>query len=155
MAVAKTILMLTETYAVVKVAGTDGNATIDLQTELLRSSEALDGATQRVNIIGLQWTGADGGIATITRNNVVITTLQANAQGALEMNGQMMMPDSINNDYDIVVTISGAQAECWIRLHKISGYTSKVEPGLYGEYDDPTRIGASTTKIGSPDYVAP
>lgn len=153
MAVTKTVLMLTEVNAVVKVAGTGAAATIDLQTDLLRSNEALDGATQKVDISGVQWTGAADGVITITRGTETIMTLQANAAGALEMNGQMMMSDPIENDKDVVVTISGAQAECWLRLHKVSGYKSMVEDGVYGHYDDPTRIGASTTKSGSPDKV--
>ena len=151
MAVAKSVLYLTESNAVVKVAGTGAAATIDLQVDLLKSSEALDGATQKVDNSGLQWTGDSAGVITITRNSTVIATLLASAAGALEMNGQMMIPDPTENDKDITVTISGGQAECWIRLHKVSGYTSKVEDGLYGHYDDPTRIGASTSKSGSPD----
>ena len=143
--------MLTESYAVVKVAGADADATIDLKTDLLRSTEVLDGSEQRVSIAGVQWTGALDGVITITRSSIVIMTLQANATGSLDMGGQMVIPDSIGALQDIVVTISGAQAECWLRLHKVSGYKTKIEPSLYGEYDDPARVGASTSKYGSPD----
>ena len=153
MTVAKTVLMLTDANAVVKVAGSGAAAIIDLQTDLLKSNEVLDGATQKVDISGFQWTGDSAGVITIARDGTTIATLLASAAGALEMNGQMMMPDPIQNDKDITVTISGGQAECWIRLHKVSGYASKVEPGLYGSYDDPTRIGASTTISGSPHKV--
>jgi hypothetical protein len=151
MAVTKTVLSLNETNAVIKIAGTAAAATIDLQTDLLRSNEVLDG-TQRVEISGVQWTGAQDGVITITRNDVTVMTLQANASGMLDMGGQMVTPDHTGNSVDIVVTISGAQAECWLRLRKSAGYKSKIEDGLYGHYDDPTRIGASTTKSGSPDY---
>jgi hypothetical protein len=154
MAVTKTVLIVTDSYAVVKVAGSGAAATIDLQTDLLKSNEVLDG-TQRVEISGVQWSGAQDGVITITRNDVVVMTLQANATGSLDMGGVMITPDHVGNSVDIVVTISGAQAECWLRLRKSEGYKSKVEPSLYGEYDDPARVGASTTKRGSPDYVAP
>jgi hypothetical protein len=153
MAVTKTVLRLTETEAVVKVAGTAAAETIDLQTDLLSSTQVLDGATQTVTIVGMQWTGAPGGIATITRNGTTIMTLQADSADQMMMNGQDMVPDSINATQDIVVTISGAQTECWLRLKKVSGYKSKVEDSFYGSYDDPTRVGASTTKPGSPDYT--
>ena len=153
MAVVKTILKNTDQEAVVKVQDTAASATIALATDLLASSQALDGATQTVNITGLQWSGAPDGIITITRNSVVIATLQTTAAGALEMNGQMMIPDTIENTQDIVVTISGAQSECWIKLRKAGGYKSKVENATYGSYDDPTRVGASTTLSGSPDKV--
>lgn len=155
MAVVKTVLKNSESEAVVKVAGTADTAVIALATDLLASSQALDGSTQTVTINGVQWTGAEGGVITITRDSVVIMTIQTTASGALEMNGQMMSPDSINATDDISVAISGAQSECWLRLKKVSGYKSKVEDGFYGHYDDPTRVGASTTKPGSPDYVAP
>lgn len=153
MAVVKTILKNTDQEAVVKVQGTAAAATITLATDLLASSQALDGATQTVNITGFQWSGAPDGVITVTRNSVVIATLQTTAAGALEMNGQMMIPDTIENTQDIVITISGAQSECWIKLRKAGGYKSKVENATYGSYDDPTRVGASTTLSGSPDKV--
>jgi hypothetical protein len=153
MAVVKTILKNTNQEAVVKVAGTAAAATIDLSVDLLATTQALDGATQTVNITGLVWTGASGGVITITRNSVVITTLQAAPYGAVDFTGQMMIPDTIGNTQDIVVTISGAQAECWVRLRKVSGYATKVETPEYGAYDDETRVGASTTLSGSPDRV--
>jgi hypothetical protein len=154
MAVTKTILKNANNESIVKVAGTAAAATIDLSADLVSSTQALDGATQTVNIAGLVWTGAADGIITITRNSVVVTTLQANASGALDFTGQMMVPETIENTSDIVVTISGAQSECWIRLRKTGGYADKVETGIYGSYDDTTRVGAKTTVTGSPDYVA-
>ena len=142
MAVTKTVLKNTNQESVVKVAGTAAAATIDISADLLASTQALDGATQTVNIIGLVWTGATDGIITITRNSVVITTLQANAAGMLYFDGQSMIPDTIQNTSDIVVTISGAQAECWIRLRKVGGFASKVETAVFGAYDNETAVGS-------------
>lgn len=153
MAVVKTVVKNTNQEAVVKVAGTAAAATIDLSVDLLAATQALAGATQTVNIAGLVWTGATDGIITLTRNNIVVVTLQANASGALDFTGQMMIPEVISNTHDIVVTISGAQAECWIRLRKVGGYATKVETVVFGAYDDETRIGASETLSGSPDKV--
>lgn len=142
MAVTKTVLKNTNQESVVKVAGTAAAATIDLSVDLLASTQALDGATQTVNIIGLVWTGATDGIITITRNSVVIATLQANAAGMLYFDGQSMIPDTIQNTSDIVVTISGAQAECWIRLRKVGGFATKVETAVFGSYDNETVVGS-------------
>jgi hypothetical protein len=153
MPVVKTVLKNVNQEAVVKVAGTDAAATIDLSTDLLASTQALDGETQTVNIVGLVWTGATNGIITLTRNSVVVATLQANAAGSLDFGGQQMIPETINNTSDVVVTISGAQAECWVRLRKVSGYATKVEYATYGAYDDESRVGASTSISGSPDKV--
>lgn len=155
MAVVKSILKNVAQEAVVKVSGTSGNATIALATDLLSVGQALDGATQSAVIVGVTWTGAIGGIITITRNDVVVMTLQANAAGFLDFGGQCMVPDSTGADSDIVVAISGAQASCWSRVRKTGGYKTMVEDATYGSYDDPTRVGASTTINGSPDYVAP
>ena len=153
MAVTKTVLKSVNQETVIKVAGTAGAATIDLTTDLLASTQVLDGATQVANIVSLVWTGATDGIIEIARNGVIITTLQANAAGALDFAGQQMIPETINNTSNIVVTISGAQAECWIRVKKLSGYKTKVEYATYGEYEDESRVGASTTIPGSPNYA--
>lgn len=138
MATVKTILKKTDKEAVVKIAGTAAPQTITLATDLLIASQTLDGATQTVNIVGVIWTGAVGGVVSIARNSVVIMTLQADAAGALDFSGQMMIPDSIENTSDIVVTISGAQAECWLRLRKVSGYAPKIEMASFGGNSDNT-----------------
>lgn len=153
MAVTKTILKNVNQEAVIKVSGTDGSAVIDLQTDLVASTQVVDGATQTVNIVGLIWTGATNGIAEVSRDGTIIATLQANAAGALEFGGQAMIPETIQNTKDITITISGAQTECWIRVKKVGGYKTKVEYATYGAYEDEARVGASTTLPGSPDYA--
>lgn len=142
MAVVKTVLRKTHQDAVVKVAGTAAAETISLSTDLLPPGQVLDGVTQTVNIVGVNWTGAADGVVTITRNNVTIMTLQANASGMLMFDGQTMVPDSIESTHDIVVTISGAQAECWLRLRKVSGYKTTIEPEQFGSYDNPAVAGS-------------
>ena len=142
MAVVKTVLKNIDQESVVKVAGTAAAATITLATDLLASTQALDGATQTVAITGVTWTGGTTGIISIARNGVVIMTLQANAAGKLEFAGQDMVPDNVESTNDIVVTISGAQAECWLRLRKISGYANKIETAQFSIYDDETAVGS-------------
>lgn len=150
---AQAIIRQTHQEAVVKVWGPASTTeVIDIST-LLATGQALDGSTQAVNIVGLTWTGATDGLITITRNSVVITNLQANAAGMLYFEGQSMPPESTQNTQDISVAITGAAAEVWIKLRKISGYATMIEDATYGAYDDPTRIGASTTMSGSPDKV--
>ena len=154
MAVTKTILKLTERDSVVKVAGDAGSATISLSTDLKKQNEEL-GTAQLVAISGVQWTGTTDAVVTIVRNGVTILTLNCGAAGALEMTGQTMIPDTIEQDKDIDVVITGTAAELYVRLKKVSGYNSGYEPSLYGRYDDPNRVGASTTIPGSPDYIKP
>jgi hypothetical protein len=56
---AVTITVVSKTYSdvVVKVAGTAGSATLNLTTDILAVNEALNGATQKVNIANLFWSG--------------------------------------------------------------------------------------------------
>jgi len=59
--------------------------------------------------------------------------------------------DRVYANKDLKLKFDGP-GHCIIRLRK-EGWTTKVETATYGQYDDPTRVGASTTIPGSPDYV--
>jgi hypothetical protein len=142
MAVAKTILKNTNQESVVKVAGTAAAATIDLSVDLLAGTQALDGDTQRVNIIGVQWAGLNNSTITITRNSVNILTLNGADAGDLEFGTGYGFVDNIENASDIVVTIAGAEAQCYLTLRKASGYASKVETAVYGAYDNESAVGS-------------
>lgn len=147
------ILKNTHQEAVIKVWGAAAvSETIDIST-LLAVGQALDGATQAATITGVTWSGAPDGVVTISRSTATIMTLQANAAGMLYFEGQTMPPDSVQQNADIVVAISGAACECWLKIRKTSGYRTMIEDATYGAYDDPTRVGASTTQSGSPDKV--
>jgi hypothetical protein len=150
MATTKVILKKTHQEAIVKVAGTAATETISLTTDLLPTTQVL-GATgsQVVNISGVTWTGNTDGIITISRGGVgasgatgVVMTLQANAAGQLDLSGQAMIPDPIGNTSNIEVAISGAQAECWLKLRKVAGYTTTVEPEQFGSLDNPSAAGS-------------
>ena len=114
--------------------------------------DVLDG-TKSVTITGVTFTGAAAGVATISRNGNRTMTLLAENQGQFDFSGQMMCPDSTNSDQDIAVAVTGGNMEVWLRLKKVSGYTSTVEYEKYGAYDNELRLGASTTVSGSPDKV--
>lgn len=144
MAITKTVLKNTSIESVVKIQGTDGlDETIDLDVDLVSTGQIIeDGSTQIVNIVGLVWTGHTNALITLSRGGVIITTLQANAAGALDFSGQFMIPETVNNTHNIRVDIDGVQAEVWIRLKKISGYTSTIEYEKFGAYDDPDVFGS-------------
>ena len=64
------------------------------------------------------------------------------------------IPLTNDNTSDIVVTNGAAKDVTGILvLRKVAGWSTKVEDATYGAYDDPTRVGASTTLSGSPDKV--
>lgn len=156
MAVVKTVLKNSESETVIKVTGSGGDVTIDLQTDLVSSTQVVDGGTQTVNITGVSWSGETTQYSLVLRNNVRVFTLSGGAASSLMFDGQTMCPETTQNTSDIVVSMSGTgEGECWIRLRKVAGYKSKVETSIYGSYDDPTRVGASTTMPGSPDYIEP
>lgn len=142
MPVVKTIVRKVHQEAVVKVAGTAAAATIDLATDLVAAGQVATEGSQSVSIVGVSWSGAADGVITITRNSVVIMTLQSNSTNTLLFDGQTMPPDAINSTHNIVVTISGAQCECWLKLRKLSGYQTTVEPEQFGPYDNPSVAGS-------------
>lgn len=143
MALVKSVLRLTETEAVVKIAGVGGTATIDLTTDILASTQALDGATQKVNITGITWTGADNGIVDINRNGVRVATLPTSGANTFNFDGQTLPPENTQNTSNIVVNVTALiQAEVWIKLRKVSGYASKVETAQFSVYDNTTVVGS-------------
>lgn len=151
---AQRVLKQSHQESAVKVWGpANTTETIDI-SGLVGSNQVASDDGQTVNILGITWTGGTSGIATITRNNVVIATLQANAAGMVYFDGQTMPAEDTEATSDIVVTITGAACEVWLKLRKVSGYTSKSgEYATYGAYEDETRVGASTTINGSPDFA--
>ena len=153
MTLAVSVLKMTETEVVVKVAGNGGDpVTIDLQTTLLASSQALNGSTQTVTITGARWQGESENAFTVTRNNIRVLTLVTDQGDCISFDGQELPPENTASTYDIVVGQAGTgYAELYLKLKKVGGYKSKVETAEYGSYDDETRIGASTTLSGSPD----
>jgi hypothetical protein len=142
MAVTKTILKNTNQESVVKIAGTAAASTIDLSVDLLAATQALDGGTQRVNIAGVQWVGLPNATITITRNSVNVLTLPGGGADYIEFAAGSGFVDNIENASDIVVTIAGAEAQCYLILRKASGYASKVETAVYGAYDNESAVGS-------------
>jgi hypothetical protein len=136
----KTILKKTESKVAVKLYGTALNETITLATDCLASTEALTvSGTPTVNILAMHWTGAADGVATITRDGVVIATLLGSAGGELLFQDSDFT-DTINNTSNIVVTSTGLM-QVWLLLRKAGGYSSKIETAQYSVYDDITKVG--------------
>ena len=140
MAVTKTILKNTHQSAVIKVGGTDGSATIDLQTDLLGSNESLVGATQTVNIASVSVAGLLNSGITVVRNSVPVLAFAPENNGKIQFNEGGFV-DTQQNTSDIVVNISGAEAHIYLVLHKTGGYASKVETAQFSVYDDVTKVG--------------
>lgn len=137
---AKSILKKTESKVAVKFYGTGMNETFTLATDALASTEALTvGGTPTVNILGVHWTGASDGVATITRGGTVVATLTGSSAGELLFNDSEFN-DSTGNTSDIVVTSTGLM-QVWLLVRKASGYSSKIETAQFSVYDDITKVG--------------
>jgi hypothetical protein len=152
----QSLLRNTHQEAVVKVWGTAGTTETISLAGLVSVNQALDGATQTANIVGVTWTGQNATEITVARGGVTVMTLPSTGSATIDFGGQALPPESTNNTANIVVTIAGGVGEVWIKLRKVSGY--KATSGEYqqhGAYEDESRVGASTVVNGSPDYIAP
>jgi hypothetical protein len=120
---------------------------------LAASSQARNSDTPTVNIVKWQVTGELGSKVTIERNSKhVIVCAPENAPYA-ELNA-WGIPLTNDNTTNIVINNGAAKEVTGILvLRKVAGWSTKVEDATYGAYDDPTRVGASTTLSGSPDKV--
>lgn len=126
------------------------NATITL-TSLTASTQARNSDAPQVNIVRFLCTGEDTASVVVSRNGKNIIACAPENAPFLDLTS-MGISDSINNDQNIVITSNVAKAiSGYITLRKIQGWSTKVETSTYGAYDDPTRVGASTTLDGSPD----
>lgn len=141
MAVTKTILKLTHQEAIVKIAGTAGSASIDLQTDLLHANQALSGGTQTVNLLAANWVGLPNSTITVTRGSDNIITVPGDQPQLLDFEGAGYV-DSVNNSSDITVTIAGAEAQIYLTLRKASGYASKIETAQFSVYDNRNAVGS-------------
>lgn len=138
---AKSILKKTESKVAVKLYGTDLNETVTLNSDCLASTEALTvGGTPTVNIMGIHWSGAPDGVATITRNSIVVATLPGGASGELLFN-DAEFTETTGNTSDIVVTSTGLM-QVWLLLRKASGYSSKIETAQFSVYDNTNAVGS-------------
>lgn len=127
---AKRFQKITNNEVMVKIEGAVGANTISLATDLLGPREALDGATQKVNISAIIWT-SNGGTATITRNGVTLVALSG-PMGKLTKEENFF--EAGGNTFDIVITTSTAEVQIWLKLHKVGGYRTTFTPEQLGSY---------------------
>jgi len=141
MAVTKTIIKNTNQETIVKVGGTAGSATIALATDCLATTQALDGATQSVDIVTAQVNGLLSSSITIVRNAIPVMAFAPENSGVFNFEGNGFR-DSVENTKDIVVTVSGAEAHVYLTLRKVGGYATKVETANFGAKDNEAVVGS-------------
>lgn len=118
---------------------------------LTASTQARNSDTPAVNIVKFVCSGAIGSGTRVVRGikNVISCAPENAPVFDYNQNGWV---DNINNTTDITIANDVAKPVTgYIVLRKVAGWDTKVETATYGSYDDPTRVGASTTVSGSPD----
>jgi hypothetical protein len=127
----KRILKLTNTEAVIKVDGTVGTVTIDLDEDLKLATEEISG-TPTVSILQMQVSGKPGGVASIVRNGVNLWDLQANTAEMVDLLAVGGVADATNATHDVVVTTATAECQLLIKLRKNSGFRTLIRPEQTG-----------------------
>jgi hypothetical protein len=133
----KRLISLRNNEALVKIEGAAGAVTIGLATDLLGAAEVLDGGTQTVTLAGIRWTSVTG-TATIVRNGVTIASIAAGSVGNFMEN----FYDDGGKTNDIVVTTVTGEVQIWLKLHKVGGYKTMIQPEQFGSYDNPASASA-------------
>ena len=151
MAMTITTLKNTNQETVIHFASSAAESGTITIANLTASTQARNSDTPTVNIVKWQITGELASKVTINRNSkIVIACAPENAPYA-ELNA-WGIPLTNDNGSDIVITNGAAKDVTGILvLRKVAGWDTEVENATYGAYDDPTRVGASTTMSGSPD----
>jgi hypothetical protein len=132
---------------------TNDSGTINI-ANIGATTQARNSDTPKVNIVRFISTGQLGSSVVVSRNGKNIIACAPENAPILDLT-QYGITDGTNNDQDILITQSVASKAVsgYITLRKIQGWDTTVEYADYGAYDDETRVGASTTKSGSPDKV--
>lgn len=126
------------------------SATITI-ANLAAATQARNSDTPKVNIARFVCTGEDTSSVIVSRNGKNIIACAPENAPFLDLTA-MGIGDAQQNDQNILITSSVAKAVSgYITLRKIQGWSTKVELSTYGAYDDPARVGASTSLSGSPD----
>ena len=129
------------------------SGTLSLTSLTAPTQVLISGGTPTVNIVKFICTGELGAGTRITRSGKNIISVAPENAPFLDLNSNGFV-DSTNNTADIVIVNDVAKPVTgYLILRKVDGWNTKVETATYGEYDDPTRVGASTTLSGSPDKV--
>lgn len=145
------ILKNTTQRAVIKVYNDSGASTQNITLASLLGSNETNVGTYKAHIRALYWGIKNSTDITVGRYNgsALEGETYLSGSGEVEYFGAGFS-DSSYETYDLQVIFGGAGSVI-IDVAKVSGYVSRVEDATYGAYDDPTRIGASTTMSGSPD----
>jgi len=139
MATNKRILKLTNTEAIIKIDGDVGSATIDLQTDLLGPYETLiQDENQVVAITMMVVSGVPQGVVKISRNSILLYHLSVDACAVIDMQALGPFSDATLGTHDIVVETTVQKCELIIKLRKISGYFTRINPTGGGVYNNPT-----------------
>jgi hypothetical protein len=140
MAVTKTILKKAKHEVVVKFTNDSGNnqtSTFDLDVDAKLGTEVIEG-TVKVNIVEIHWAGLAGSSFYLERNSVKIFAAQGSDADQFVFSGFV---DGVENTSDLTISATG-EIYVYVVLRKNSGFESKLEPEIFGSYDNPAARGS-------------
>ena len=132
---AKTILRLTNKSALVKVSDAQ---TIALATDLLLATEELD--VVHVPSVSISRVFCTGG-ATIVRNGVTIVA-NLPSVGSMDLDLSQFEGKDVEGATSNIVITPQAGYQVYVLLRKDAGYITKIQPEIFGSYDNPTSTSA-------------
>lgn len=140
MAVTFTTIKNTNLETIVKFQGVAADTgTLSLAT-LGAATQARNSDAPVVNIVKFVASGLLTSGVTVVRNSTTVLACAPENAPVLDLN-TIGISDSVANDKDITVSITGAAATGYIVLRKIAGWSTKVETEQYGSYDNVNTVG--------------
>jgi hypothetical protein len=106
------------------------------------ATQARNSDAPQVNIVKFMCTGELSSKITISRNSKIVIVTAPENDINVEFNA-LGIPVNNDNTYDIAI-INGAAKEVsgWLVLHKIKGWSSKIETATFGSYDNESVVGS-------------
>lgn len=109
---------------------------------LTAATQARNSDAPQVNIAKFMCTGELGSKVTISRNSKIVIVTSPENDMNVEFNA-LGIPVNNDNTFDIAI-VNGAAKDVsgWLVLHKIRGWSSKIETATFGSYDNESAVGS-------------
>ena len=142
MAMTFTTVKNTNNEVVIHFASSDAETGTITIANLTASTQARNSDDPQVNIVKFMCTGELGSKVIVSRNSKIVIVTSPENDINFEFNS-VGIPVSNDNTYNIDV-INGVAKDVsgWLVLHKIKGWSTKIEPATFGSYDNESVVGS-------------
>lgn len=109
---------------------------------LAAATQSRNSDAPQVNIAKIMCTGELGSKVTISRNSKIVIVTAPENDINVEFNA-LGIPVNNDNTSDIVINNGAAKdVSGWLVLHKVRGWSSKIETATFGSYDNESVVGS-------------